>query len=58
MFVGLDSESSKIEVAKLKALGILAVSKVRPGWLVTGLPGWLAACLIPHLQTPYDTLRQ
>ncbi|UZJ58005.1 hypothetical protein OKW98_15395 [Pseudomonas sp. KU26590] len=50
MFVGLNSESSKIEVVKLKALGILAVSKAKRGWVEPALPGWLAACLLPQLE--------
>lgn len=58
MFVGLNSESSKIEVVKLKALGILAVSNAKRGWVEPALPGWLAVCLIPHLQTPSGSLRQ
>lgn len=52
MFTGLHSESSTIEVAKLEALGILAVSKAKPGFLEARLPVWLAACFLPHLLMP------
>ena len=58
MFVGLNSESSKIELAKLNELGILAVSKAKPGGLEPHLPSWLAVCHLPHLETPPDSLRQ
>jgi hypothetical protein len=50
MFTGLHSETAKIEVAKLKALGILAVSKVKPGCFVPALSSWLAAGLLPQLE--------
>jgi hypothetical protein len=58
MFTGLHSDSSEIEVAKLEALGILAVSNVQPGCLEPRLPGWLATCLAPHILMSPDTLRQ
>lgn len=58
MFTGLDLGSSEIEVAKLEALGILAVSKAKLICLEPRLPGWLASCLLPHLKTPSDSLRQ
>lgn len=57
MFTGLDPETAKIESAKLEALGILAVSKSKPGCLEPRLPGWLTACLLPHLLTPPDRLK-
>lgn len=50
MFTGLPSETARIEVAKLERLGILAVSIAKPGFLEPRLPGWLAACLLPHLK--------
>lgn len=49
MFTGLHSETAKIELAKLEALGILAVSNAKRGCLEPRLPGWLIACLLPHL---------
>ncbi|MDC6378982.1 hypothetical protein BW687_002180 [Pseudomonas graminis] len=58
MFTGLHLESSEIEVAKLKTLGILAVSKAKPDWVEPDLPGWLEACLLPHLLMPTDSSRQ
>ena len=57
MFTGLHSESSTIEVAKLGALGILAVSIAKPGFLEARLPVWLAACFLPHLLMPSGSSR-
>jgi hypothetical protein len=52
IFTGLSSELAATETGKLKALGILAVSKAKPGGYAPDLPGWFAACLRPHLLTP------
>ncbi|MDC6378966.1 hypothetical protein BW687_002100 [Pseudomonas graminis] len=49
IFIGLNSERAKIEIAKLEQLGILAASKAKPGHLEPGLPGWFTVCLLPHL---------
>ncbi len=57
MVTGLDSELAVTEMGKLEAIGILAVSKSKPGCLEPGLPGWLAACLLPHLLMPPDSLK-
>ena len=51
MFSGLASDLAATEMGKLEALGILAVSKSKPGCLEPGLPGWFAVCLLPHLLT-------
>lgn len=51
MFTGLHSELAVTEMGKLEALGILAVSKAKPGCLEPGLSGWFAVCLLPHLLT-------
>lgn len=58
MFTGLSSALAETEMGKLEALGILTVSKFKPGCLEPCLPGWFAAFLLPHLQAPSDSLNQ